>query len=471
VGAGTLPAVARALVRDRRVALAGIVLLAAAVRLAGAGDRLSADEGYSWLVASAPDAGAFLGRLAAYENTPPLFYLLLTPLPLDDEVWLRLPALLASTAAVPVLYAIVRPLLGTAPALLGALALAVAPYHVSFANYSRAFMLAGLGLLVALWGAARLAQGGPRRWWWTYAAGAAVALYSEYDTGLALVAIVGALLVTGVPPRRQTLVLGALPALALVPWLPELADSLSALDETKVAPVYPSPGPAALRDVAVPLAFGEHGAASSSALRTLQFLALAAVLAFAGAHLWRRERPAFWLLAGPGLGTLALAALVAGPGPDVFAQRYLTLLIPLGAAVAAAGVAALPGRAPVALAALGLVAVGAAVFATREGRELEPDPGPVVAAVASAGPRVEVHTNSATLAYYMRGLPVVLDRPFGLRAPLLRLGEACEPPPCTIVAADDTRVAGGPRPGAGPQRVIGPFVVRVQQVSRRAAVP
>src|SRR4051812_23335930 len=39
----------RALLRDRRVALAGIVVLAVGLRLAGLGDRLSADEGYTWL--------------------------------------------------------------------------------------------------------------------------------------------------------------------------------------------------------------------------------------------------------------------------------------------------------------------------------------------------------------------------------------------------------------------------------------
>src|SRR3954447_10672646 len=103
--AGSALAPSRAVARlgDRRVLLAAIVLLALACRLAGAGDRLSADEGYSWLVASAPDAGTVLARLARLENTPPLFYLLLSPLPLhDDEVWLRLPSLLAGVAAVPV---------------------------------------------------------------------------------------------------------------------------------------------------------------------------------------------------------------------------------------------------------------------------------------------------------------------------------------------------------------------------------
>src|SRR3954469_23165830 len=173
---------------DRRVLLAGIVLLALACRLAGIGDRLRADEGYSWLVASAPDRGGRLELLARDENTPPLLYLLLSPLPLhDDEVWLRLPSLLAGVATVPVLYAAVRALLGTPAGLLSALALAVAPYAVSFSNYARGFALATLGLAVALWAAARLARGAGPRWWWLYAAGAVGALYSEYGAALFLV--------------------------------------------------------------------------------------------------------------------------------------------------------------------------------------------------------------------------------------------------------------------------------------------
>src|ERR671933_416243 len=63
IGRGSLRCPA---VRDRRTLLAGIVVLAVVVRLAGIGDRLSEDEGFSWLVASAPDAGAFLHRLAAF---------------------------------------------------------------------------------------------------------------------------------------------------------------------------------------------------------------------------------------------------------------------------------------------------------------------------------------------------------------------------------------------------------------------
>src|SRR5215210_1568328 len=52
-------------VRDRRAVLAGVVLLALVLRLAGIGDRLGEDEGYTWIVASAPDLGTFLDRLQA----------------------------------------------------------------------------------------------------------------------------------------------------------------------------------------------------------------------------------------------------------------------------------------------------------------------------------------------------------------------------------------------------------------------
>src|SRR4051812_11398227 len=60
---------------DRRVLLGLIVLVALGCRMAGAGDRLSPDEGYSWLVASARGWQGFLDSLARYENTPPLYYL------------------------------------------------------------------------------------------------------------------------------------------------------------------------------------------------------------------------------------------------------------------------------------------------------------------------------------------------------------------------------------------------------------
>ena len=432
----------------------GIVLLAAALRLAGIGDRLSADEGYSWLVASAGSLDVFLDRLAAYENTPPLFYALLAPLPLDDEAWLRLPSHLASVTCVPVLYAAVRPLLGERVALLSALALAVAPYHVSFANYSRSFMLASLGCLLALWAAARLAEGADeRRWWALYAAGATVAVWSSYASFLFLAALAAALLWAGVPGRGRVLLWTAVPVVLFLPWLPELLLGLDALDVSKVAPDYPEPTPAGLRDVLVPLFFGEHGAAGSEGLRWLQLLALLGLLALGA----RRAGP---LLGGTAVALLGLHAACSLVGPDVFAQRYLTALIPLGCVLAAQAVVSVPWRPALPLAAAALLALGAAVFATRVDRELEPDWAPVRAALAERGGR-PVLTNSAVGAYYLRDLDPLLDRPFGLGS---GRDTDCVPPHCAtaFAIADDTRVAGGARPGPGEPRAFGPIVVRLE---------
>jgi hypothetical protein len=88
------------------------------------------------------------------------------------------------------------------------------------------------------------------------------------------------------------------------------------------------------------------------------------------------------------------------------------------------------------------------VFVQRHGRELEPD----VAAVAPLVQDRDVVTNSAVVAYYLRDLHPVLDRPFGL-------GRGLDGPSLAVV--DDTRVAGGARPGPGPVRRFGPIAVRL----------
>src|SRR4051812_34839214 len=148
-------------VRSRELGVGALLVAALVVRLAGAGDRLSADEGYTWLVTSAHGFGTFLDRIAAFENTPPLYYLLTWPLPDGDEVWLRVVAILAGVGCVAALWWAVRALADERAALLAAAALAVAPYAVSFSNYGRGFVLADLGLVIALGAAIR-------RSWWVY---------------------------------------------------------------------------------------------------------------------------------------------------------------------------------------------------------------------------------------------------------------------------------------------------------------
>ncbi len=442
---------------DRRLLLGAIVLLAVVCRVVGLGDRLTGDEGYSWLVASAPDPGAFFDRLAMYENTPPLFYALLAPLPLDDEVWIRLPAVVAGVAAVPVLYAIVRPLVGTRAALLAALGLAVAPLHVAFSNYARGFTLAGLGSLLALWAVARLAQGASRRWWWLYALGSALAVYSEYYAPLFLLPLLGALLALRVRPWREVVALGLAPMLLIAAWLPELFRSLDFEGETKIAPRFPGASPATVRDVVVSLFFGQDGATAAVGLRLLLFAGLVAALATAVVLLRRRAarepgaRILVWLAGGTAVGALLLHALSPVADLGVFEQRYLTGLIPLGAALLAAGIDSLPWRPAVPLAALALLGVGAVVVIQRYDRETEPDYGRVEAIIRRAEVRT-VLTNSAVAAYYLSDLDTTLDRPFNLGAGR----EASAEPPYAVV--DEAWRA---RPGPGRRTDVGAVAVRI----------
>jgi hypothetical protein len=303
--------------------------------------------------------------------------------------------------------------------------------------------------VVAQWAAARLAGGAPGRWWWLYMAGVVGGLYSEYAAALALVPL--ALALFALRPSVRTLALALAPFLALLPWIGQIDRSRNLAGVTKVDPAYPAPSPGSLRDTVVTLAFGEHGTGGALGLRWLQFLAVAVVLGGAVVLVARRSRVAAVLVGGTAAGVLVLHALTARVGPDVFAARYMTALIPLGAALVGGAAAAVRWRAAVPVAAAALVAVGVAVVVQRSGRELEPDYARAEPAVRGAR---TVLTNSAVIEYYLRHPRPLLDRPFGLGPGR----EARTQRPYAVV--DDSRVGDGPRPGPGRRTAIGPIVVR-----------
>ncbi len=439
--------------QDPGLLLALIVAVGLALRLLDAGAWLSHDEGYSYLVASAGSPGAFLSRLAHYENTPPLFYLLLAPLPLNSEVWLRLPSIIAGTAMIPVLYAFTRPLLGARGALLAALGLAVAPFAVSYSDYSRGFMVAGLGLLVALLAAQRLASGGSRRWWALYTLAGVWSLYSEYYTGLYLLAIVLALLMLHPPRPRETVTFGLLPFLSLAPWIPELVRSQNALGKTKIPFSATTPTPGVIRDAIVPLVFGEHGAASSSSIKDAQALIVIAIIGLACWSLHKRgTRRTAWLLTGVLITAVVLQLLVTALDTNIFEERYLTTLIPLGSAILAGAAVLLSWKRAVPVLAAVMLILGVAIAVRRAGKQYEPNTPAVIAFVHAHGYSTTL-TNSAVIAFYGRHLHVDLDRPFGIGQGIER---ECAPR-CVVI--DDAR-NGGVRPGPGPRVSIAPIIIR-----------
>jgi uncharacterized membrane protein len=453
---------------DPRVILAGIVLLAIAVRLAAISSRVHVDDAYSWLVASQPSAHAFLHQLAASENTPPLFYLLLTALPIDHVVWLRLPALLPGILMCPVLYLAVRRSLGERAALLSALAVAVSPFLVSYSDLGRGFMLADLALLVCLWAVLRLSEQESRRWWITFVVAGVVAVYTEYYAVIFLVALAAAALIESRPPGRPRrgwmAAMTALPLLALVPWIPQIVRGQHQVHITKLDPLFATPNPTSLRDAILTLTLGEHGGAAHTLARWGEFAVIVLIAILAAVALrasWgsqdNRFRYVIRLLAVTGALTLAGHALAAVVGVDVFTQRYMTILIPVGAALGAAALVATRSRPLLIGAAAVLLAVGVGGFLRRLGAQYEPDFKPVARAASAAHPRT-VLTNTPIVLFYLRSLHPQLDRPANLGP---GLASSCARP-CLII--DDTRVRGGHRRHVGGARTsIRPFILTVER--------
>jgi len=448
------------------VLLAAIVLLGAVIRFLTIGSRLHLDDAYTWLVASQPNPHAFLRQLAATENTPPLSYLLLTPLPINHPAWLRLPAALAGSLLAPALFVAVRRPLGRAASLLAALAVAVAPFLITDSDIARGFMLEDLALLIAVWAALRLADApdASRRWWVVFALAGTIAVYTEYSAAIFIVSLVLAALWLGGPRRGMLAAAGAVPFAALIPWIPQIVRGQHQVGVTKLHPVLATTSLSRLRDVIVLLAFGERGGTSSPAGRWVEVAVLLA-LGCAGAVVIRRRRHgmepgrryAVSLLALTGVLTLAGHALGPLIGIDVFSERYLTILVPLAAALGAVALTA-PGRTWVVRGAAVLLAgLGAVELARRYHGEYEPSLAPVRQAAERLHPR-SVLTDTPLVVFYLRSLHPRLDRPSNLGR---GLAGACSRP-CLIV--DDTRTVGGaPRVVSRSKTMIGPYLLTVER--------
>ena len=336
---------------DWRLALGAILLLAVALRIAAIGSPISLDDGYSYLVGSAPSPHAFLEQLARSENTPPLFYLLLSPLPLEHPAWLRLPAALPGMLVCLIVFVALRRPLGRHVALLATLATAVSPFLVTYSNLARGFMLADVALLLALWAMLRLMDGASPQWWALYLAAAVIAVYSEYDAVIFLLALTAAVVWVGRTDRLRTAVLGALPVLTLIPWIPQIVHAQHFVNKTKLSPPFSSPSLAGLREATITLAFGENGGLHGTAARWLEFVVIVAALI----AVWLVLRRSGHGVSPSGERTLkvirtivvlvlighALAGIV---GIQIFNQRYFTILIPLIATLGAAALVAIEIR-------------------------------------------------------------------------------------------------------------------------------
>jgi hypothetical protein len=377
--------------RTFAIAVIALTVLGAVLRVIVAGQSLIGDELSTYWISVDHSLGGVLsllystGPIKHAEITPPLSFVaswLATRLGHSPEL-LRLPALLAGTATIPLVYALGRRAIGARAALLAAAVTALSPFMIYYSAEARAYGLMMFFVVGAILSMLLAIDTGHKRYWWLYAICSAGAFYSHYTSVFVLGVAWVWLLWTQPARRRATLLAAAGAVLLVVPWIPGLIADLHSptvpilsslspftphaiwVDVEHWAIGYPYPQPA------TPL-LSSTGLAQLPGRPALALLGLAAILACVGvAHrLWRAGSLPAWreFLRASARGRVALLValmlatpvgeiLVSASGNHIMLTRDLAASWPFLALCAAAFVIAAGPRLGIAAGALGLIAL------------------------------------------------------------------------------------------------------------------
>lgn len=198
---------------DRRSGLTWFVVLCAAlvVRLPGMTESIWLDEVFCSRVKIGPPV--VLARTLISDYHPPAYFLfqhLWIRALGDSEVAMRLPALLASLGAIPLLFALAKRVAGPRAGWIAAALLVFSPAHVWFAHEARPYSATLLAVLAASYAWLRLADvelsaRGIRRWSIAFAACLLFAVLSHYFVAAFLVGFVAATWFGGHRRRRRVI--------------------------------------------------------------------------------------------------------------------------------------------------------------------------------------------------------------------------------------------------------------------------
>ena len=215
----------------RALIFVGLVTAAGfALRLHQYGQSMMGDEMSTlWIVQNHGLSGVISQVSGDAEITPPLSFLLswlATKLGSDPNL-IRLPALIAGTATIPLVFALGRRTVGQVAGLLAAVLMALSPFMTYFSGNGRGYAV--LILLLAGSTMAMIRAIGSERplgWWILYAALSCLAMYTHY-TALFVLLAQFIWLLWAVPKARLTATLFNLGAAVLfLPWLPSLFTDL-----------------------------------------------------------------------------------------------------------------------------------------------------------------------------------------------------------------------------------------------------
>lgn len=206
------------------------------LRLRGLGvQNLWYDEVLTWHSATAPP-NRILTTLRHYENTPPLYFLILNAWVRmfgDGEIALRLPSALFGAACIPAAYWLAKEMWNRTAGMVFAVMLTTSPYHLWYSQEARTYSLLFLLVLCASATLVRLLRQPSR---WAMAGYVVFNILAFYAHSFALFALVAQMVFflamyagrrrdhTPALALRSWFTLNGLILIALIPWVPILID-------------------------------------------------------------------------------------------------------------------------------------------------------------------------------------------------------------------------------------------------------
>ncbi|HEY2160586.1 MAG TPA: glycosyltransferase family 39 protein [Solirubrobacteraceae bacterium] len=331
LGAGARPVDGRA--TAIALAVAALTVAGAVVRVIVAHQSVFADELSTYWISATHGLGGVLsllystGHIHHAEITPPLSFLaswLSTRIGKTPEL-LRLPAIIAGTATIPLMYLLGARAVGRRVGLLASALTALSPFMIYYSAEARAYGLLMLLLVASTLVLLLALDTGRRRWWVLYALCSAAAFYTHYTSLFVLAVQLAWVLWTAPQARRPALLANAGAALLVVPWIPGLIEDLRS-PTVKILSALSAFTPNAVRVDIQHWALGypytvAGGLRDLPGVPALVLIAAAAVLAIGGIA-WRAAHDA-WRVPRPSARIVLLVALMlATPVGEILASAF-----------------------------------------------------------------------------------------------------------------------------------------------------
>jgi hypothetical protein len=194
-----------------------------ALRIPSLGDGLTGDElSTAWIV-----SGNSLGHVLRVvqgpgELNPPIYFVFAwISAQLGSDPWLlRLPALLAGTATIPLVYLLGAWSAGRRAGLLAAALVAFSPFMLFYSTQARAYALMTMLVVCSTLALVAALRTGLPVWWVAYVASSCLAVYTHYTALFCLGAQAGWALAFHPAARGRLIAANLVATAAFAPWLP-----------------------------------------------------------------------------------------------------------------------------------------------------------------------------------------------------------------------------------------------------------